>query len=182
MGAPVVDPAVSLVLRGALVWVFAVAALHKLRDPAAYGAIVRGYRLLPDAGATAWALGLGLAEAATVAALLVPGLVAYGAAGAGLLLGLYSTAIGINLARGRRDVDCGCAGPGRRQTLSGWLLVRNGALLAAAAACAAPVGARPVHWLDAVTAVGGVCALVLLFTAVAGLGAPRAPARPGALG
>lgn len=180
MGPPVVDPAVSLVLRGALVWVFAVAALHKLRDPTGYGAIVRGYRLVPDGGATVWALALGAAEAATVAALLVPGVVGYGAASAALLLAVYSTAIAVNLVRGRRDVDCGCAGPGRRQTLSGWLLVRNGGLLAAAVACAWPVGARPVHWLDAVTAAGGVCVLVLLFTAVAGLGTPRAPARSGA--
>ena len=46
-----------------------------------------------------------------------------------LLLSLYTAAIVLNLARGRRDIDCGCGGPGSRQTLHEWLVWRNLAYL-----------------------------------------------------
>ena len=41
----------------------------------------------------------------------------HAAAAAALLLALYAGAIGVNLARGRRDIDCGCGGPASRQPI-----------------------------------------------------------------
>ena len=46
------------------------------------------------------------------------------------LLALYAGAMAVNLARGRRDLDCGCAGPGVRRPVGEGLLIRNGALIA----------------------------------------------------
>jgi hypothetical protein len=65
---------------------------------------------------------------------------------AACLLALYGTAIGINLARGRDNIDCGCTGPALGQTLSGWLIMRNLVLVGVAlvGACEAAVGARSV--------------------------------------
>jgi hypothetical protein len=87
------------------------------------------------------------------------------ALGAAALLALYTAAIGVNLARGRRDVDCGCAGPGGRQTLQGGLVARNALLAAAALAAAAPVGARGLGAVDAITIAGAVLAAAALYAA-----------------
>ena len=57
---------------------------------------------------------------------------AAGSAAAAILLGLFSVAIGINLARGRSHIDCGCFQSALRQQLSISLLVRNGFLIALA--------------------------------------------------
>jgi len=173
-----VDPVASTMLRLGLAWVFGQSAVHKLRDPAAFAGIVRGYRLVPDALAPALAALLGTLEVVLVTSLLVPALAAYGGGLALALLGLYSSAIAVNLARGRRDVDCGCLGPGHRQPLSGALLVRNGALALAALGAAAPVSARSVGWLDVVTIAAGTVVLALLFTAAVRLATEVAPARP----
>lgn len=173
------DPVVSGILRALLVWVFGQAALHKLRDPSAFAGVVRAYRLVPDALAPAVAVLLGAVEVGLVAALLVPGLGIHAATLAATLLGVYSLAIGVNLVRGRRDVDCGCLGPGQRQPLSGGLLVRNGALVAAAVGVAVPVSDRGLGWLDGVTVLAGAAVLVLLFSASVRLGVRPAFASPG---
>jgi hypothetical protein len=82
------------------------------------------------------------------------------------LLAVYTGAIAINLARGRRDIDCGCAGPALREPLSGWLLGRNGILLAAALACLVPLRPRPLVWVDALTVTGAVAALAAFYGAL----------------
>jgi len=83
------DPVVVGIARAVLVWVFASAAFHKLRAPAAFASIVRGYRLVPDGSAPAIAWLLGAVEAVTAVALLWPGRVWAGAAAALGLLALY---------------------------------------------------------------------------------------------
>ncbi len=59
---------------------------------------------------------------------------AIGALMGGALLALYALAMAINLARGRRDLDCGCGIV--RKSISASMVVRN-LLLAAFIACAA---------------------------------------------
>jgi hypothetical protein len=88
---------------------------------------------------------------------------------------MFSAAIAINIARGRRDIDCGCFGAALRQGLSGWLLVRNLALAGAAVAVWLPSFERTLEPLDWVTiALGGTTLLVLYVAAnVAIVNAPR---------
>ena len=156
------DPVVSAIARYTLVAVFGLAAIHKLRDPLAFSGVVRGYRLLPDVLAPGVTVSLVALESTGVIALLWPGLAWVGALLIGGLLVLYSCAIGINLARGRRDVDCGCLGPGRRQPLSGWLLGRNALLGGAALVSAWPVTARSIGWIDFTSMLAAVAGLLLL--------------------
>jgi len=160
-----VDPAIAAVLRASLALLFAVAAGHKARDLARFRAILAEYRLLPAAATWPVAILVPAAELVTAGALTVSAGDAGPLSAAGMLA-LYTAAIVINLARGRREIDCGCAGPLRRQTLGGWLVVRNGALLAAAIGCLAPTAARPLLWMDVVTVAGAVAGLAALYGAI----------------
>jgi len=164
------DPVFGWIARLGLALLFGAALAHKLRDPDGFAATVRDYRMLPArlsaATAKPIALALAAAEAATAVLLAVPAVDPAGPTLALLLLALYGAAIGTNLARGRRDIDCGCLGPAHRQPLSGWLLVRNGVLGLAAAALFAGDTARALGWVDAVSVVAAVAMLALLWHAV----------------
>jgi hypothetical protein len=167
------DPAVVWTLRLALALVFAGAVRHKVAAPADFAAAVRAYRLVPAATAGVVAALLVVAEAAAAVLLLWPGGLGLGAAVAAGLLGLYAAAIGVNLARGRRDLDCGCAGPAARRPVSGALVARNLVYLAAALALLAPAGARALVWLDAATVAFATATLAALATGVGHLDANR---------
>jgi hypothetical protein len=156
-----VDPAIDLTVRAALALLFLVAAAHKLRDRAAFRATFAEYRILPEAIGTL----VPLAELAVAGLLLVPAAGALGAIGAAALLLLYGAAVGVNLARGRRHIDCGCAGPYARRPIGGGLVVRNALLAAAALTALLPVTPRPLAWIDALTVSGAVLALAALYLA-----------------
>lgn len=171
MHAPALDPALGAALRAGLALLLGTAALHKGRDPAAFRAALAAYGVLPAAAVPAGAALVLAAEAAAAVALLAgvlgaggPALLAAGPLLAALLLGLYGAAIGWNLTRGRRELDCGCLGPAARQPLSGWLVGRNALLVAAALACLLPLAARTLVWLDAVSVVGATALAVLVWT------------------
>jgi hypothetical protein len=166
------DPALELVLRGALALLLGASAQGKLRDLAGFRAAVEGYELVP-ARAVPLVAALGAAvEAVLAVALLAPaalGVRAVALLAAALLFAVYAAAIAINLARGRREIDCGCGGPAAHVPLSGWLVARNGALIAAALACRGGATARPLGGVDALTIAGGVAVLALVWIAWHGL-------------
>jgi hypothetical protein len=167
------DPAIDLVLRTALGLLFAVSAGHKVQDLARFRATLGEYRLLPVGVVAPAALLVVAAEGGLVAALAVargPGL-----AGAAALLLVYAAAVGVNLARGRRHIDCGCAGPAARRPIGGWLVARNAVVAAAALAALGPAGTRPLVWVDGLTVAGGVAVLAAVWTALDRLSA-QAPA------
>lgn len=177
--SPALDPVWIWLARLALLLLFASSALHKLRDFAAFRATLGEYRLLPGALVAPAALLLIAAEVSLAAGLLVSAF--WGPTGtlgscAILLLGAYSAAIAANLWRGRRDIDCGCLGPARRQPLSGWLLIRNAALVAAATPLLFDPAPRALSWVDGVSIAGGLGAGVLFWNAAHALGASAARA------
>jgi hypothetical protein len=160
------DPAVVATLRAGLALLFGVAAAHKLRDLPRFRESLADYRLLPLALVPLAAALLVGSEAAVTVALVAPPLGSAGlVAAAGLLL-LYAAAIGINLARGRRHIDCGCAGPAVSRPLSAWLVARNAVLAALALAGLAPLHVRPLLWVDGLTIAGATAALAALYTAL----------------
>ena len=109
--------------------IFLAAALHKLRDPQRFVASLRDYRVLPATGVPAAAAIVGITEAAIVVGVWLPTLRAMaGAAAAGLLV-VYGAAIAINLARGRREIDCGCTWARDGQPISLALVLRNAVLV-----------------------------------------------------
>ena len=179
MDPAIVDPAISWILRAGLAALMAIAAIHKSSDFGSFVQTLRDYRVLPEALA-GWAAALVVAlEVSLALALLVPAFASLAALACASLLAVYSAAIAANLARGRRHIDCGCMGPSARQPLSGGLLARNAALIAACGLAALPAAARALTWVDSVSIAGGVLVVSLLFHATNTLMAgSRALGRP----
>jgi hypothetical protein len=122
--------------------------VHKLRAPAVFRSALDEYRLLPQSLSALAAVILIVAELLAALLVLIPAVRAAGfVIMAGLLL-LYTAGIGINLYRGRRDIDCGCGGPASRHELSGWLVVRNVLLIGLVVLALVPSTGRSLNWLD----------------------------------
>ena len=174
-----VDPVLQWALRGALALLFLGASRHKLRAPAAFRTSLANYRILPERS-LAWAApSLAGFELAIGVSLVLPGFAGVASWAAATLLFSYTAAIVVNLARGRREIDCGCGGPGSRRPLSGDLVLRNGVLIGAALVSALPVTTRPLVWMDTVSAVASVAVLGLLYMAIDGSLANASGSSPG---
>lgn len=134
------------------------AAAGKLRDPAGFEGVLAGFRLLPRAALSLAARGLPWLEAAAALLLVTPGVAGkIGVFGAAGLLGVFGAAVAVNLARGRRMLDCGCGGPPRP---AGPALAMHNLLLAAALLAtplAPPAGAAVL----ALAAAAGATAFLL---------------------
>src|SRR5579862_3877358 len=157
-----IDPAVGALLAGAFALLFASASLHKLLDLKHFAAVFRAYEVLPPALARLSPL-LPILELTVGAALLV-GPFRNGAAAAGvMLLFTYALAIGINLARGRRDLSCGCGGPNDRRAIAAWMVWRNLLLAALLGTMLLPWGSRPMGAADTLTIGAGTAVAALLY-------------------
>ena len=123
-----------------LAGVFAAAVVHKLGNRLEFRGVLEQYRILPAPLVPLAAPAVILLEGAACLALAVPPWRALGVWLAGGLLLAYSVAISLNLyMRGRTELDCGCGGA--PIPLSGWLLLRNGLLLALVPLAALPTAA-----------------------------------------
>jgi hypothetical protein len=171
------DPVVDGIVRLGLGLLFAAAAAHKLRDLAVFRATLAEHRVLPAplvGGAALAVPGVEMLLAGVLlGAFVEPALRSPGLAGAALLLALYAAVIGVNLARGRRHIDCGCGGPAGRQPISGWLVARNLLLVTMALLAARPVRARTLGLVDVGTVVIATVALAMLYAAAERLLAER---------
>lgn len=146
-----------------------VAASHKLRVPQQFARQLEAYELLPQALVVPVARALPIVEGAIALAFLVPFLRHFAGIAAAALLLLYAVAISLNLWRGRRDIDCGCGGPGLERPLEASLVVRNAVLVAMAVVTAVAfeplaVGAAGILLVVAFTLCG-----LLLYAASEGL-------------
>ncbi len=169
MNDAAIDPAVRLVLRGLISAVLAWAAWHKLRDVGGFRAAVEAYELVPPLWAVPIGAALIAAELGIAVGLWLPRVGSIAALAAAALLLLYAVAIAVNLARGRRDLDCGCAGPAGRQPISWALVARNLFLVIIAATAARPAAARQWQWVDGLTVAAALIALAALYAALDGL-------------
>ena len=160
-----IDPVIAWTLRLGLALLFSTAAWHKLSDRRRFEGTVRAYALLPARATRLFSWVLPAIEVAIAAALLHPQLHRGAAWAAAVLLLLYTVAIGINLARGRRDIDCGCFRTRSATPLSGALVVRNVALIATACILLIPLSARPLFWMDSLTLLAALVAMSLVWMA-----------------
>ncbi len=160
-----IDPVIELSLRLGLAFLFAAAAWHKASDRARFGATLRAYQLLPSWLVPALTRVLPLVEASIAVGFLYPPTRQATVFAAIPLLMLYTVAIATNLARGRRDIDCGCFASSARVPLSNWLVVRNAVLLVATAVVVMPIRTRPLIWIDALTVIATLITVCLLWAA-----------------
>lgn len=156
-----VDPLLHAVAVAALGVLWGHAAAVKLRDRDRLEGVVAGYRLMPEALVPAVARGLPAIELAVAAGLVAGATRDIAALASAVLLAVYASAVAINLARGRRAIDCGCGG--RPRPIHPWLVGRNGVLAAVSAALLAPVAPRELGALDAVNAAMMLAAAIGLY-------------------
>jgi len=147
------------VATGLVCLVLARALLHKLTARAEFEASLAEYQILPARWSRVATVLIGLLEAIAIFAVIFPAWRPMGAVLAATLFVLYSTAMAVNLVRGRDHIDCGCGGAG--QPLSWFLVGRNLLLVAGCvcivtcdlpamlgvAECAAAAGLVPLLWL-----------------------------------
>lgn len=123
-----VTEGVTALAAGALGGMMFVAGVAKLRKHDDFLSVVASYRLLPAFMLESFAWGLAICEMAA-GVLLLSGL---GRAEGGLLsaglFAVFSLAMGVNVARGRISLSCGCMPGLAGETLS-WGLVARTALL-----------------------------------------------------
>jgi hypothetical protein len=160
------DPALTWTLALLLAMVWSASAAMKFADLGQFAAALDNYRIVPRALVTPVAWMLPVLETLAAIGSLVPASRGEACLLMAALLAIFSAAIAINLARGRRAIDCGCFGPALRQTLSGWLIARNAILLAAVAAVAMPAQMRPLEPVDLVTIVFGATTLMTLYASM----------------
>lgn len=169
------DPVLLYGASAALACVLLLGALEKLKDMPGFSRAVTAYDILPSGWGAAFAWTYALAEATAGVLLLMPSGQASGALLALLVLTVATLGLAYNLARGRRDIDCGCGGPASRGRdgahgggLSWWLVARNAvlALWTAPALVAAAGQSRSLQWADAAAVFGlAMTAVGLYFTA-----------------
>lgn len=163
---PALDPVIVLTARYALALLFLSAAVAKFRHLSYFRATLLSYDLLPVPAVRPAAFMLPAVELLIAAGMLAGVGTPRVMLAAAAMLALYTLAIAINIGRGRRDIDCGCSGPAQRQSLSGWLLVRNIALIAVAlGGCTTPV-ARALGVLDFAVVLLAVTGGGILYAAV----------------
>jgi hypothetical protein len=134
---------IALSIRVLVALVFLSAAFGKARHRLAFQGVVVNYRLIPEIAVPAFALLLPLVEATAAAGLLVAPPPWPEIGGAALLM-LFAAAMGINITRGRRHIDCGCFQSALKQTLNWTLVARNSGLAVLLAVPASvPDGALP---------------------------------------
>ena len=160
-----IDPDFGALITAGAALLLLAASWHKWRSLAEFLEVLRNYRVFPEFSLPLMGRLIPVLEAAIGIGLWVPSTRSVAAlCGAALILS-YALGIAVNLARGRLNLDCGCAAPGERRPIAGWMVARN-ILLGTVLACAALPWSRPVGVVDVLTVVGGLVVLILMYLTV----------------
>jgi hypothetical protein len=161
----VLDPAFGYLIIAGIALLFAGAGAQKLRDLARFADAFAAYRVLPEtlARRVAWlvpflelcvAAGLGWTPSRRMAGLA-----------AITVLIAYASGLGLNLLRGRRDLDCGCGAARDRRAIAAWMVWRNLILAVALGTTELPWLPRSLNLIDWLTVTGGLAVGVTLYAA-----------------
>jgi len=157
-----IDPAIGILVIACFATLFGVSGLHKLRDPAAFGAVFAAY----DLGPSRASLAVPLIELAVALGLLLGEGFRRTAAVVGILLFVtYAGAIGVNLFRGRRDLSCGC-GFGNTEPIAPWMVARSLMLAVLLAGTLLPWKHRDLTVIDLLTIGFGLASMSLLYLCI----------------
>ncbi len=157
---------IAWLLRLSLSTLLLSAASHKLSDRRRFRATVRAHSVLPSKIVPAFSELLPITEIAIALVLLRPAVTELASIATASLLAVYTLVLTINLARGRRDIDCGCFTSSKEAPLGLGAVVRNLALIAAALMLLLPARSRALVWIDWVTVGTTWITLALLWAAM----------------
>ncbi len=161
-----IDPTVGYLIVFGVALLFALAGSHKLRNLAVFTEVFCAYRVLPEPLARRSARLIPAAELAIALTLPWQACRPWALMAAAGLIIAYASGIALNIARGRRDLDCGCGAGGHRRAIAPWMVWRNLLLAFALGIAALPWIARPLSGLDALTLIGGLAAAAMLYAAI----------------
>ena len=147
-----IDPIILVSCSLILSYVFVDASIHKWQNLEEFKSTLGNYQILPESLMGAFVYSIPVVELLCGIALLIPYSTHLAASFGAVLLLMYMFAIGINLLKGRRTIDCGCGGTEQKQAISEWLILRNGILLFFAYIVMTAVQSRELAWLDWVVA------------------------------
>ena len=143
-----------------LVLLFIRALLHKVSDLVRFTGFLGNYNVVPHASLTIAAYGLIAVEGLIVLLLVTPQFNQLGAILAIGVLFLYAAVIALNVAKGNREIECGCGGPA--MLLSYRLVLRNIVLAAIALSLVFSIYG-PIAMTDTAVAVACGAILYLLY-------------------
>ena len=119
------------------VWLFAISAIHKVRNPNDYLAAMTAY--LPGTGVGKPAvLAVALVECLVAVTVALAPLRTFGLIACAIVLTVYAALMARHLSSGRGEIKCGCAGPASRVVISPALVLRNFICAAAAVIAMTP--------------------------------------------
>jgi uncharacterized membrane protein YphA (DoxX/SURF4 family) len=164
----VLDPAIGTLMLASLALLFLSAAAHKLRNLERFDEIFSAYGLMPAAlvavnSRPRLSLLVPVLEIMVAAGLAVNVYRPYAAALGIALLSAYAAAIAVNLARGHRDLACGCGGPDERRPIAAWMVWRNLIVAVVAVAAFVPWADRNLSITDGFTIAFGVATVALIY-------------------
>jgi hypothetical protein len=158
-----IDPAVGYSIALGMAVLLSTSGLQKIRDFSLFSALLSAYRIVPGKFLRVVAMVVPCVEILLAGGLCVaPCRRGCLAAAATLLIG-YGMAMGVNLHRGRDQLDCGCGTLRARRPIGRWMLWRNGVLAAASASCLVPWSTRPLQAVDGLTVLGCVATAMLVY-------------------
>jgi hypothetical protein len=161
-----IDPVIGYTIVLSVAALLSLAAIHRLIKWREFIEALQAYRLLPQTAVRPASLMLSLGELATAFALFVSTGRRYACDAAAAFMLIYAAAIALNLARGRRDLDCGCGFARHRQPIAAWMLLRNAAIAVAALVAALPWTTRPLGTIDVCTIVAAAAAAALFYASI----------------
>lgn len=161
------DPLFLKVISIAFGLLFLLAAVHKFSTAQQFRVILEEYRVMPRFLAGPVARIVPLLEIIISIGWFTAYRPALTALASAALLAVYTSAIGINLLRGRIHIGCGCGVAGSSagdQQLSSALILRNAVLIALALVAMMPVTVRSFGVIDYITIGTTLLASTLLYT------------------
>src|SRR5579863_9954397 len=171
MAPMVLDPAIGTLILASVALLFLSAAAHKLRNLERFDEIFSAYGLMPAALVAVntrprISLLVPALEIMVAAGLAVNVYRSYAAALGIALLSAYAAAIAVNLARGHRDLACGCGGPDERRPIAAWMVWRNLIVAVLTLAAFVPWADRYLGRWDAITIAFGLATVALVYLCV----------------
>lgn len=118
-------------------WLFAVAGSHKLNpnNDGYFSDLLEEYGIKNSSVALSIAKAIGTVEIIIGVAIIVPYTRSISAVFAMAILFTYLLVMAKQYFEGKRDLDCGCSGPGSELKIGPAVLIRNSLLLIVAASC-----------------------------------------------